>query len=128
MKMPVIALDYDDTFSDNPQAWVAVAKQLVSFGYVVIGVTLRNRYMPVTDDYTEVCERVIYCAGNAKQEVLALLGYNEVIWIDDNPKYIIRSYAEVHGHGYYVSDEPDDLYTPMVVLRSDPDHAFNVLY
>ncbi len=113
--MSVIALDYDDTFTDNPNAWAAVAAQLTAHGYTVIGVTLRNRYMPVCDHYMSVCGTVVYCAGHSKKEVLARMGYHDVIWIDDNPKYIVRSYADVNGTHYHVENAADDLYTPVVV-------------
>ncbi len=116
--MPVIALDYDDTFTDNPHAWAAVVAQLTASGYTVIGVTLRNRYMPVSDHYMKACEMVIYCAGHSKKEVLARLGYHDVIWIDDNPKYIVNSYADVNGTHFHVENAEDNLYTPLVV-KSD---------
>jgi hypothetical protein len=124
--MPIVALDYDDTFSNNPAAWAAVAAQLASHGYTVIGVTLRNRYMPVCDHYMSVCDAVVYCAGHAKKEVLARLGYQDVIWIDDNPKYIVRSYADVNGTRLHIPDAADDLYTPLVIRNSDPNYRIDL--
>lgn len=41
--MTVIAIDYDDTFTDNPRAWAAVVAQLKSQGCTVIGVTLSKK-------------------------------------------------------------------------------------
>lgn len=125
--MTVIALDYDDTFTDNPHAWAAVVAQLSVKGYKVVGVTLRNRYMPVCDHYMSVCDTVVYCAGHSKREVLNRLGYSEVIWIDDNPKYITNSYADINGKRFHAPDAADDLYTPLVVKNSDPSHRIEVL-
>ena len=124
--MAVVALDYDDTFTDNPEAWAAVVAQLIKQEYTVIGVTLRNKYMPVCDHYMGVCGMVVYCAGHAKKEVLARMGYHDVIWIDDNPKYIVRSYADVNGSRLHVEDAPDDLYTPVAVLSSDPSNFVEI--
>lgn len=118
--MKIIALDYDKTFTANPDMWVEIAG-IVKKHFKILGVTARNRYETITDNrYFDICDEVIYCAGNAKQKVLQNFHYpEEVIWIDDDPVYIVQAYSEVHGHPYALNEYvADDYYTPLLASNA----------
>ena len=112
----IVALDYDDTFTHKPAAWLAVISVLKLNGYKVIGATLRNRYQPVDENFLHSCDAVVYCAGLAKDDTLADFGYAVDIWIDDKPRYIHASYEEIHGTKWLVPDDsPADLWEPLLM-------------
>ncbi len=112
----IIGLDYDDTFSTDPEAWSKVARILYGAGYLIIGATLRNRYQVIEDTrYFDVCSHVVYCAGHAKAPLLAALGFPVTVWIDDKPQYITQTYKELTGKVFAMDVTHADTYEPMVV-------------
>ena len=111
----LVAIDYDETYTHNPEAWAQVIRTLKEYGYSVIGATLRNRYQTVNDQFYRLCDSVIYCAGLAKDDTVTSFGYKINIWIDDKPRYIHSSYEEIHGEKFHVENPQDDLYIPLEV-------------
>ena len=121
--MPMIVLDYDKTFTANPDMWLQLTDIMKSNGYRVVGATARNRYEPVKDSrYFQACEFVVYCAGNSKKKVLQNLHLTEdIIWIDDDPRYIVHSYDDLHDQPYTLDTGiPDDFYSPSVAYDMTP--------
>lgn len=117
--MTIFVLDYDNTFSINPDMWVQLVKVINTSGYRVIGATARNRYEAIKDTrYLNVCDVVVYCAGNSKQKVLQNLHIGDsIIWIDDDPQYIVHSYDEIHDKPYDPGEGvsiTEDFYEPSV--------------
>lgn len=118
-EQPIIGLDYDDTFSADPQAWAKAMRVLKAAGYRVIGVTARNRDQAITmREFHDVVESIIYCGGHAKREVTANMDIPIAIWIDDKPEYITSTYEAVHGHKFDASI-PDEALVPVLVARYD---------
>lgn len=115
--MTIFVLDYDQTFTVDPDMWVEVSEIIKKRGFKVIGATARNKYEQITDQrYFDVCDSVIYCSGNAKQKVLQNFHFPEqIVWIDDAPTYIVHSYDDLHDQPY--SQDPDiqdDFYMPFI--------------
>jgi len=100
--MVLFVLDYDNTFSVNPDMWLKIAKIVNDSGYRIVGATARNKYELITDQrYFSICDAVIYCAGNSKNKVLQNFHMpDKLIWIDDDPQYIIQSYTDIHNTMY----------------------------
>jgi len=113
----IFGLDYDDTFTADPDLWHAFATLAAKRGHRVIGVTARNRDQIIEDQkLLAACESVVYCAGHAKYDtVLTLLDLAVDVWIDDKPHYVSQSYASVHGGRYPMDDAHELTYVPMVV-------------
>jgi hypothetical protein len=84
-----IALDYDNTFSADPEMWSNFIMYACSRGHEVKIVTSRHPSCPVP--VTGI--GIVYCAFKAKDQ-----HWDADVWIDDDPKHIH------HDHGYY--DEP----------------------
>jgi hypothetical protein len=120
--MTVFVLDYDNTFSVNPEMWMQIVKIIKTNGYKIIGATARNRYEEIKDSrYFDACYMVVYCAGNSKQKVLQNMHIDDnIIWIDDDPQYIVHSYDEIHDKPYDPGEGvsiTEDFYTPYIHLK-----------
>lgn len=85
-KEKVIAVDFDETISDNPGTWLQVMRCLELGGYVVYVVTWR---------FPHECEelqflvakgyKIFYTGRKAKKTHMLNKGIDVAIWIDDNP-------------------------------------------
>lgn len=107
----VIALDYDDTFTLDPEAWHTAMWQLRKAGFTIVGCTFRNRAQLVPDSlFKDVCHSIVYTAGKAKEDAMRKRGYEVAVWIDDNPKWVFNDYAALNppfgGEG---ANEPEML-------------------
>jgi hypothetical protein len=86
-----IALDYDFTFSEDPDAWCAAMAAMIERGHEIIGVTARHpdHNADMHDSYFRLCTEVYFTAGEFKRKYM-----NEVekiivhVWIDDAPEMI----------------------------------------
>lgn len=83
----VVAFDFDETISDNPEAWLAVMTLLERHGYHCVVVTWRS-----SDTYPEDLQflvdkgfAVFYTSLQAKRQYMKEQGIDVAIWIDDNP-------------------------------------------
>lgn len=94
----VVAVDYDETISDNESGWLQVLLLLERIGYHVIVCTWRT---PSTypEDLQFLVDRgfnVYYTSLHAKKEYMELQGVNVSIWIDDNPFAILNDAQDIH--------------------------------
>lgn len=88
--MSIIAIDYDKTYDTNPEKWDKVIDILEEYGDEVIIVSSKGAMEyyniigpPGVDVYTT--------GGTAKKKYMKhLLGEKVDIWIDNNPKSIIK--------------------------------------
>jgi hypothetical protein len=74
-----IALDFDNTFTRDPDFWVAFVNMARGRGHDVSIVTSRYPNCPVPITGVEV----IYCGFTAKRK-----HFQADVWIDDDPKHI----------------------------------------
>lgn len=88
----IIAIDYDDTYSINPEMWEVCIAAWRLWGHAVICVTCRQ-------DTEENREEVVvpgvpryFTGGSPKRWFLEQppRGIRVDVWIDDNPDSIIR--------------------------------------
>lgn len=88
-----ISLDYDDTFTKDPEAWYAAMMLLKQAGHTIYGVTMRYPAEASGMDkrYDEVCEAIFFTSRAAKQSFVAVKGIHIDVWIDDNPKWIFTN-------------------------------------
>ena len=82
-------LDYDGTWSADPEAFRAIATMLRSRGHRVLLITAR---MSGHGDVLRECERhvdrVMFSGAHYKRALAQLHGESVDIWIDDNPEMI----------------------------------------
>lgn len=85
----LIAIDYDDTWSRDPEFWRGVCTLAEQRGHTVIGVTAREE-----DEHGDMCQhyfrlRRFHTAGKAKRKfVEERMGRPVDVWIDDSPEFI----------------------------------------
>jgi len=90
----IIALDYDETYTEDPELWNSFIKSANDRGHEVLCVTMRYNNIYEAPDVLEtvgkLC-RVIFTERLAKEEYVKSHGINPDIWIDDRPYYIYQN-------------------------------------
>ena len=81
----LIALDYDGTYTEDPDLWDRFIQSAKERGHRIICVTMRYPGEPVGTIGIEV----IYTSRRAKKPHLEAAGVSVDIWIDDNPHWIL---------------------------------------
>lgn len=82
--MKLISVDYDDTYSDDPELFESFIKLAQKRGHLVFIVTARNENQHVPIDFCEV----FYTNGELKAPYMKSQGLDIDIWIDDWPEII----------------------------------------
>ena len=91
----LIAIDYDETWSRDPEFWRAFEELARTHGHEVIGVTGRDERE--TDDMCPHYFRLqrFHTGGKAKRSfVESRLGRPVSVWIDDSPEFIGRGFGD----------------------------------
>lgn len=91
----LVAIDYDETISANPAAWVRVIGTLKDVGFSVICVTYRQ---PDCDPHelawlNKHVEEIIFTGEVNKKGFCNAAGYHVDVWIDDEPLSITHDYG-----------------------------------
>jgi hypothetical protein len=80
-----IALDYDGTYTQDPELWDRFIKDAFCRGHDVRCVTMRHKSegtppMPCAVEFT---------GRKAKVPHMASIGLNVDVWIDDSPRFLM---------------------------------------
>ncbi len=88
----LIALDYDGTYTADPELWDQFISNARMRGHEVYCVTMRyedTESKEVTISLEGKVNRIIYTDRKAKKAAFRMkCGYNPDIWIDDNPDWL----------------------------------------
>ena len=88
-----IALDYDETYSVDPEFWNLFIASAKARGHEVRGVTARDDRFDRTAGLVELEQLipVIYCRGIAKRWYCTHFVEDFVpeVWVDDNPEAVL---------------------------------------
>lgn len=90
-----IALDYDQTYTLDPETWEKVIERFTQAGHEVMIVTFRDPGIPIEmspgagDGVPPI--PVYYTSYCAKREFMRQRGIEIDIWIDDSPETIITN-------------------------------------
>jgi len=84
-----IALDYDDTYTKDPEFWLEFIKNAQARGHIVRVATMRCYWEDDMDPRLLALIPVDFCCGKAKKITLAQRGLHPDIWIDDRPDWIV---------------------------------------
>lgn len=95
-KRKVVGVDFDETISDNPPAWLKVMASLEMSGYQVVVVTWRSptTYPEDLQFLVDKGYKIYYTSFTAKRKYMLEQGVDVSIWIDDNP-WAVENDAEV---------------------------------
>lgn len=84
-----IAIDFDNTWTSDPDAWTVFYHIMRSRGHRIIMATGRHHY---TDDMDRFPlpdgMPIVYCGRAYKEDATRSAGYHVHIWIDDLPCFI----------------------------------------
>jgi hypothetical protein len=86
-----IALDFDDTYTRDPELWDQFINLSQSRGHDIRIVTFRKSSM--TDpalDYLATKMPVIFTEYTQKRHFTNEIGWTVDIWIDDSPEFIVN--------------------------------------
>jgi len=88
-----IAIDYDDTFSADPEMWILVIQTWKDYGYQVICVTARK---PTFENRKELSDALpddiplLLAYDEPKRQFAEKQGFKVDIWVDDTPEAITQ--------------------------------------
>lgn len=89
----IIALDYDGTYTLDPESWNKMILNFEEAGHKVICVTGRDDRedfaRPVLDSIGKYCQ-VIFAGKEWKRDAVAAAGFKVDVWIDDMPESISK--------------------------------------
>jgi hypothetical protein len=85
----IIAIDYDNTYTADPNLWNNFVTTALEIGHTVICVTARPEIMgQVVLDSIGKLVPFVFAGGEWKREVALKRGYKVDVWIDDMTEYI----------------------------------------
>lgn len=83
------AIDYDGTWTADPEAFRAIATMLRRRGHRVLLVTARvSGHGEVERETAQHVDRVLFCGAEYKREHCAAVGESVDVWVDDMPGMI----------------------------------------
>lgn len=87
----IVAIDYDNTYTLDPESWNNFILAFQSAGHTIICVTNRNNsenfVLPVMNSIGKLCP-IVFAGSQWKQEAALKQGYKVDVWIDDTPAMI----------------------------------------
>ena len=88
----MIALDYDETYTVDPEFWDLVIALATSRGHSVICVTMRHPHEgeEIEEALQFKVEKIIYTGRKAKVKFVDEAGYCPTVWIDDSPHWLLQ--------------------------------------
>ena len=89
----IFALDFDGTYTADPELWDQWVRLCRKRGHRVYVVTMRYPSESVPDELAESVDRVIYTGRRAKKQLLDARGISIDIWIDDRPEFLFEDAA-----------------------------------
>jgi hypothetical protein len=90
----IISIDFDETWTQDPEAWRTFARLLQRRGHTVIVTT--NRYpLPLVAQEvyasvrTKAVRDIIFAGAKPKREAARERGYRVDVWVDDTPEMVL---------------------------------------
>ena len=83
-----IALDFDETYTEDPILWASFVNKCKTRGHAITFVTFRPDNSDNSDiEYEAQCLNIgiVYTSGRQKQHC-----FNADVWIDDSPETIVK--------------------------------------
>lgn len=84
----ILALDYDDTYTRDPDFWNKFIQLAQSKGHLVVCITMRNSSEIDKEKFPEIT--IITTNRRAKWLYVIENGIQIDVWIDDNPWFLLN--------------------------------------
>lgn len=88
----MLAIDYDETYTEDPKFWDLVIELAKSRGHYAICVTMRHERegAEVIEALGDKVEKILFTGRKAKHKFVQEAGYYPSVWIDDAPHWIFQ--------------------------------------
>lgn len=89
----LIAIDFDETFTLDPDFWSAVLLLAKQRGHSAICATMRFEHEgdEVKTAMRGLVENIIFTGRKAKVNAVEEAGYYPSVWIDDSPHWLLNN-------------------------------------
>jgi len=100
----VISVDFDETWTKDPEAWRTFARLFRGRGHTIIVTTNRDDIPGFSDLVrravgTRAVKEVIFAGAKPKRRAASERGYDVDVWIDDHPEMVVWGrYHPLHTH------------------------------
>lgn len=88
----ILSLDFDDTWTADPELWQAFCRQAKRRGHTVILTTNREPYPGHVREVQEAAapwvDHIIFAGRRPKRDAAAEQGYAVDVWLDDFPSSV----------------------------------------
>ncbi len=92
-----ISIDYDETYTCDPEAWDSVIKVLKGCGHTVYCVTMRHsdlhESLEVMANLNGKVDAIFFTGRKGKKDFMYEQGININVWIDDMPLFVLKDAA-----------------------------------
>lgn len=98
----IVAIDYDNTYTADPETWNKVIHLFLTTKHTVICVTGRDNTEAMSSPVMSSVGRlipVIFAGTSWKRVAAEKAGYKVDIWIDDTPESIAQQYILLGPNG-----------------------------
>lgn len=89
--MPVVAIDWDDTYTLDPEFWTGVVKMMLAKKWVVVCITGRRKSLESTQEIRQWLPHEVelhYSYDQLKYAYSVEHGIDVDVWIDNDPMII----------------------------------------
>lgn len=95
--MTSISLDYDGTYTADPELYLEFTKEAILRGHKIYVVTMRypSELASIDPKLVEVATMVIPTSRQAKRPFVKSLGIEINIWVDDNPRAVEEDASQI---------------------------------
>ena len=88
-KKLTIGIDFDNTWTADPDLWLEFCMKAKQFGHTIIIATGRDKYAAdIARYYLSEDLPIVFCGNQYKDIACQKAGYKVDIWIDDSPETI----------------------------------------
>lgn len=91
----IIGIDYDNTYSADPEGWIQVIKLMQARGHQFVCVTGRSNQGEFGQQVIQAINGlipIVFAGEFWKRDAAEKHGWKIDVWIDDNPEYIAKQH------------------------------------
>lgn len=95
----IVSLDFDDTFTADPETWTKVVNALTQAGHEVICISGRanndENKIDLRSNLPKQITRIYLCGDLSKKHYSEINSLQVDVWIDDSPSRIVQAKQRV---------------------------------
>lgn len=86
-----ISLDYDETYTEDPECWNEVINVFKKYGHRVFCISARSENMDNRIELESVLDIPVFLTGHKSKRDFAKLNDLDIdVWIDDRPEAVLK--------------------------------------